>query len=686
MTMINRKFKLFSSVSMFLLICALLLSSCARPVPGTDSEIPSAQEQSETQSIPSGEQSETQSIPSGEQSGSESLETSPSETTEEPSDASSFWDRTTGPKPEAFSVPSAYEPLGNGLYDTKIRIYDHSAGVQVSSGYMHLVDLMKSERRLFDLSTGLDLGRSYFPESCSWTALEDGSLYLYNDRGMKITSVGRDGKETVVREDIPEYSGEHAPVCETITPDGRYDFCYFSDRGILRMEDLTDGRVKEISIPTGFSSVFGQRGEDFLLLLWDGRFLRTDLSGKAELFESEMMSDSFKLTNVGAFYRSTETMTEFLFFDPFRPEDLALITLDVAMAEPVCVSGGFGVFRLLSDEYPYLIADLRTGTVLSAKPLPDMMYLSEAFISDEGFALLMFECRDGSAAPLLFDLSQDAAEENFRMTASEISYDEMVKEIESIRASLLETEGIELFYGSEGNDFKIYGYVGQVMLNPLSIYLNVRDFCKVIRSYPEGMIREAWEDAGFSGIRCYLCSSLYGVSGDGLSSAGAVTSDGGSHIIVAFNADNATLDTDIPHEFSHVFDRRIAKATEETGIEWLKAFEKITPHPYAESYPNYESLTRWTKDQSGASPSNVWYIDSYSRTFSTEDRARIMEALFDPEGNGLEEIGEYEHIIYKAKAYCVILRACFNSLKDADPVWEKWLDLEGFDWQPSGNA
>ncbi|MBR5278952.1 MAG: hypothetical protein IKU23_06770, partial [Clostridia bacterium] len=58
----------------------------------------------------------------------------------------------------------------------------------------------------------------------------------------------------------------------------------------------------------------------------------------------------------------------------------------------------------------------------------------------------------------------------------------------------------------------------------------------------------------------------------------------------------------------------------------------------------------------------------------TEDRARIMEHLFNPKPDGISSMLNAENLINKAKLYCYILRQCYPSCNTKEPLyWETYL-------------
>ena len=70
----------------------------------------------------------------------------------------------------------------------------------------------------------------------------------------------------------------------------------------------------------------------------------------------------------------------------------------------------------------------------------------------------------------------------------------------------------------------------------------------------------------------------------------------------------------------------------------------------------------------------IWFADEYSRTFPTEDRARMFEYMFMPEDGKISWYIDYKNLKYKARYYSLMLRACFESCKNAKKlVWEQYI-------------
>ena len=77
----------------------------------------------------------------------------------------------------------------------------------------------------------------------------------------------------------------------------------------------------------------------------------------------------------------------------------------------------------------------------------------------------------------------------------------------------------------------------------------------------------------------------------------------------------------------------------------------------------------------GLEGGEVWFLDSYSRSYPLEDRGRILEYLYaGPEG-AYAQAFEEPHIRDKAQYLCAVIRACFPSCAGADRLpWETLVD------------
>lgn len=328
------------------------------------------------------------------------------------------------------------------------------------------------------------------------------------------------------------------------------------------------------------------------------------------------------------------------------------------------------------EQVLFRLYDLLKGEQLAEFKLPGVERSYAAKFSPNG-GLFICESDEASADLYWFDIkgaSEAASGKKLNaIVATESELDETTAEIV---ARLEEDLEIDILYASEGNDFVIYDYVGVAELDSFTIYKSIKTVDGILRRYPKGMLKETYSETN-GGLKIYLCADIYGVMGSSLSTAGGVTTEIKDDIVIALDV-GSNLKFDLPHELSHAFDRRISYVSgkEDAPTDWMTEWENATTVKggYLYSYSNYLNNERYTLGYEN-SPSKVWFVDGYARTFPTEDRARIMENLFNCSDLPLDEWKECPHLIEKAELYCKILRECFPSCKNSDTLpWESFFE------------
>ena len=91
---------------------------------------------------------------------------------------------------------------------------------------------------------------------------------------------------------------------------------------------------------------------------------------------------------------------------------------------------------------------------------------------------------------------------------------------------------------------------------------------------------------------------------------------------------------------------------------------------------NELSDTAYTGDDPLAAdmPDTVWFVDAYAKANPKEDRARIMEYLFDSKDELPAAFGSV-HLMEKAQYLCAIIRECFPSTRAVETLpWERLIE------------
>ena len=520
--------------------------------------------------------------------------------------------------------------------------------------------------RAIDLTTGSTLYDVTCPEWSEFGPLDAGGLWFFDYEHQTMYFYDGAGQMTTAILDTSAVNHDEYTYDICVDPSGRYAvFLYDTDVPVV-IHNLSTGSVTMPEFAEGTFFLTAQYQQ--------GQMLLSDYRNNACLLEPA--TGEYSLLNLAITFNDIQNGIGYA----LQAGGLVLAGID---GDPTCyyleiplgywisdLSHGCAVLNSYEGGAQAHVLDLRKELHLADIAFPENCYTTFSLFLDNGSLLIVTIGDDGNYA-YLYDTAAvvaDAATLNTYLCTQE----ELQEETAQIAQDVLNETGIEILYGSQGNDFIVSDYVGVVELEPFKVFLAVHQVAELLEQYPEGMLREAWE-ATNSGIKVYLCGSIYGIWSSGLDQAGGLTTDVDNYIVVAIDI-NQPIDSVLYHELSHVFDRRIGDMWEQ--MDWFAVWESVHPFDYAYSYSyeNYYNYTKYTPIGE-KNPGKVWFVESYGRTFPTEDRATIMEMLCCGTDVPPAEL-EYEHILYKARLYSYILRQCFPSC-DTEEVhfWERFLGV-----------
>lgn len=194
---------------------------------------------------------------------------------------------------------------------------------------------------------------------------------------------------------------------------------------------------------------------------------------------------------------------------------------------------------------------------------------------------------------------------------------------------------------------------------------------RALSRYPQGMLAQL----GFGSVReieIYLAAELEGGTyfGSERTYHGFAAEDGSAYYIVLDAA--AVREGDVFHELSHLIDRKLSYASSlrpdacYSEGEWLKRQPEGFEFTY--DYTEIPPLTEAGQD---------WFIDAYSQSFPTEDRARIMEYAMR-EDTWEQTFRESPHLMEKLRYYSASIRDCFDTAGWPETAcWERPLQTNG---------
>ncbi|HPE95685.1 MAG TPA: hypothetical protein PLT66_06445, partial [Bacillota bacterium] len=148
------------------------------------------------------------------------------------------------------------------------------------------------------------------------------------------------------------------------------------------------------------------------------------------------------------------------------------------------------------------------------------------------------------------------------------------------------------------------------------------------------------------------------------------TSGSASYIVIdVLTCVNNTLIQTVAHETMHIIDEKILWLIDK-HFDGFGKWTSLVPddaynYSYVDNNGNDFSGTKYTPGGKGT----TYFIDTYSRTFPKEDRARLFEYLFISQDALYDTIAENEHIRSRAAVLCGVLREAFESVRSCDDVW-----------------
>lgn len=246
------------------------------------------------------------------------------------------------------------------------------------------------------------------------------------------------------------------------------------------------------------------------------------------------------------------------------------------------------------------------------------------------------------------------------------------------RERLLKNFGIHLYSGEEATFLPFDDYKADALTDndvALEIVAQVFDFMSLL---PEGMLEELLVPPAQE-LAIYVCGALHPDNDEAIDSAVALTNTSSSSYAIVINGASSLyqLRSTLMHEFMHLMEERIVQCQWDNDILYTSFWPSIKPEHlpnlYAYTY-NDENGNLYSDDDYTATGHNrpddeVLFIDSYSRTYPHEDRARVMEYLFMAREGNLsgntyytdEYFTSYPYLKLKAQYLCALIRACFPS-------------------------
>lgn len=283
----------------------------------------------------------------------------------------------------------------------------------------------------------------------------------------------------------------------------------------------------------------------------------------------------------------------------------------------------------------------------------------------------------GVSALYLTDLSgadwQDAAfPEKKEYTLPVTDYGELTEKAQELE----EKYGLKIEMG-ENVPTSFDDYDAVQMTGTAQISSALQTIGEVLTIYPEGYFEDV-ADGYYRDIVIYLTGTLTPHdSASNITNAGGFTTQSGGLAKVAFDIGFDLDRGTIIHELTHVLDYRLEGKDEIDDNRW----NELNPegfnyyYSYIDSDGNsyeYSGDTSYTA-LSESDPEKIWFVDTYSKTYPMEDRARLVEYLLQDSDSAPDYFGGTP-IQKKLTWYFQVIRDAVGSSDwPEETTWEKAL-------------
>lgn len=221
--------------------------------------------------------------------------------------------------------------------------------------------------------------------------------------------------------------------------------------------------------------------------------------------------------------------------------------------------------------------------------------------------------------------------------------------------------------------------LGGYAIRPLTCYDDVANALNILdeelSKYPDGFIEQIRYE-NLDTIHFYITSDLIGTSSGTLETAGGFQMEIGNEalIVVDFNYFDIAKST-IHHEFGHCIDDMLVY---NGGIN-EKIWDTYNPvsvtggSVYTDTYDMFGNYGDeiYAYGTNGEDYENSYFVDTYSMTYPSEDRARIWENIMSDEG--YVDWSRTLHLTAKLNYYAECIRQNFDSTGWNEVRWEKYM-------------
>ena len=301
---------------------------------------------------------------------------------------------------------------------------------------------------------------------------------------------------------------------------------------------------------------------------------------------------------------------------------------------------------------------------------PASQYPVLSFDAEKGYILI-----SGCILKEPFCYAWDYANDDFKdESASFVRYDYIPKYLDTYRKELEEKYHIFIYLGTEifatEHDYTLT-YSGDF----LQQYETLHTLDEIFSIYPADVFEQMKYD-GLRTIGIYLCNGFTKKASYGIENAVALAGFDGYERFLALDISYwGDMRANIIHEISHWLDKKIEYYGTSTGeYDFSEVWNANNPEDfyYMDDYNKTSPFSRYVCYYT-TNVDNYYFLDTYSLSKATEDRARLFEYLMRYNGN---EYFQSEHMRAKLHTYFDYLRKSFDTTNwPEETIWEYKLKM-----------
>lgn len=189
-----------------------------------------------------------------------------------------------------------------------------------------------------------------------------------------------------------------------------------------------------------------------------------------------------------------------------------------------------------------------------------------------------------------------------------------------------------------------------------SIYLSIKMMESILDKFPKDFFDSLYENSD-KGLNVYLTGELRPMDAKTqYTTPSAYTSYYKKMYLIAIDITQSGLESNMCHELMHSIENKLNNMG-----EYFTDWYKLNPKKYDYSY-SYKVINRLEYTIGETSDNNVYFVDYYSHTFPTEDKARVFENVCN--SDTVSSIKNYKHLLDKANYLKEVITKYYPSMNE----------------------